>query len=105
MDKESIISYIHLAYGLSRENAIKILEVTKKSINDLLEKSKEAITTENYDDMKFYLHTLKSNFGSLGLKELSNKTIYMELKINQGNHEELKDNLYEIITLWTQISL
>ncbi len=30
MDKESIISYIHLAYGLSRENAIKILEVTKK---------------------------------------------------------------------------
>ena len=104
MDRKSALSYISSQFGLSGEKALKIVKITETSINRLLDKSKEAVLKGDNETLASCMHTLKSNFANLGLMELSEKAKDLEVKIKQGEHENIEDKFQEILSLWSDYS-
>ncbi len=105
MDRKSALSYISSQFGLSGEKALKIVKITEASINSLLDKSKEALLKGDKETLAYTMHTLKTNFANLGLKELFEKAKDIESKLKQGEDIDIQEAFSEILSLWNKIKL
>ena len=105
MNLESVLSFINSQFGLSGEKALKIVKVTEASINHLLDESKEALLKGDNETLAYTMHTLKTNFANLGLKELFEKAKDIELKLKQGEDLNIQEAFSEILSLWNRVEL
>ena len=103
MSLESVLSFLRSQFGLSEEKALKILKITEASINRLLDKSKEAILKGDNEALVSCMHTLKTNFANLGLKELSEMAKDIESKLKQGEDIDIQKAFSEILSQWNKI--
>ena len=103
MSLKSVLSFLSSQFGLSEEKALKILKITEASINRLLDKSKEAVAKGDSETLVSCMHTLKTNFANLGLKELSEMAKDIESKLKQGEDIDIQKAFSEILSLWNKI--
>jgi HPt (histidine-containing phosphotransfer) domain-containing protein len=90
----------------SIESYITLLRKFHSNSNTLIDDIKELIHSENYDELKMTIHTLKGVTGNIGIKEIFNLCTTIEGKLNDSakNLDENQTSMF-LSKLYTTLKL
>jgi HPt (histidine-containing phosphotransfer) domain-containing protein len=75
----------------------EILELFLQDTQEELDKMNLAVTEERWEDVAKIAHRMKSSMLNLGLEEISQELLCIEVQIKQdGNHENTRNNVIRV---------
>lgn len=88
---QNTLNQLHKFGG--KELIASVLEDFKSEASDQLREFAAAFESQQFDDMKSILHTLKGNAGTLGIEKLSKQSAIAEQNIKENKFDLLADDL------------